>query len=52
LNAAILVFFASRASGHSPLDFVVPRPADVRRLAGMATTFGRAVVLPRFRRTA
>ena len=51
LNAVILVLFASRASGHSPLDFVVPRPADVRRLAGMATTFGRAVVLPRFRPT-
>jgi O-antigen/teichoic acid export membrane protein len=49
LNAAVLVFFASRASGHSPLDFFVPRPADARRLAGMAMTYGRALALPRFR---
>jgi O-antigen/teichoic acid export membrane protein len=49
LNAVILVFFSSRASGHSPLDFVVPRPADVRRLTGLALTYGRALVLRRSR---
>ena len=52
LNAAGLVFFASRASGHSPLDFIVPRPADARRLVAMAMTYGRTVIPQRFRPTA
>ena len=52
LNAAILVFFASRASGHSLLDFVVPRPADAKRLAGMAMAYGRALVAARMRPSA